>query len=232
MSDVLGRAIMDFWQTGKNRNILVEINGKRDRLMPSSIFFRQYKNMRGYERLALKYARGRVLDVGAAAGCHSLVLQKRGLDVTAIEKSSLSADVMRSRGVRNVLEKDFFKLKHIEFDTILLLMNGLGVCTSKAGLKKMLTHLKSILASEGQILGDSTDVQYANKKLNSANRAKSSYYGDVTFSVTYGEMKETFPWVFLDPDALKTTAEICGLECQILYSDDGAHYLVRITHKV
>jgi SAM-dependent methyltransferase len=230
MSDVLGSAIMDFWQTGKNKNILVEINGKRDRLMPSSLFFREYKNMIGYERLALKYARGRILDVGAAAGCHSLVLQKRGLEVTAIEKSSLSAEVMRNRGVKNVLEKDLFKLKNTEFDTILLLMNGLGVCGSKVGLKKMLAHLKTILSADGQILGDSTDVRYAARKLNSAGRDISKYYGDVEFSVTYGTMKESFPWVFIDPDTLQTTAELCGLDCQILYSDDGAHYLVRMSH--
>jgi 2-polyprenyl-3-methyl-5-hydroxy-6-metoxy-1,4-benzoquinol methylase len=52
---------------------------------PVGYFFRGPDQFAAYERQALDLCRGRVLDVGAGSGCHSLELQERGFDVTAIE---------------------------------------------------------------------------------------------------------------------------------------------------
>ena len=39
-------------------------------------------------------ATGKTLDVGAGSGCHSLVLQEKGIDVTAIDISPLSVETI------------------------------------------------------------------------------------------------------------------------------------------
>ena len=49
------------------------------------------------EEAALDLCRGRTLDVGAGAGCHSLILQERGLDVVAIDVAPEAVEVMRNQ---------------------------------------------------------------------------------------------------------------------------------------
>ena len=91
---------------------MVELRlGKTQWAGPLSTLFRTYDAMPGIEQKALDLAQGRTLDVGAASGCHSLVLQERGMDVTAIDISSLSVETMLARGVKKVILQDFFTLQ-------------------------------------------------------------------------------------------------------------------------
>ena len=98
--DPMGRAIAEYWKT------MVSTNRPKtaDRLrvfspmfeedeIPLTTLFRSYEDMPEIERKALDMAKGRILDVGAGAGCHSLVLQERGMDVTAIDISPLSVEL-------------------------------------------------------------------------------------------------------------------------------------------
>ena len=62
-------------------------------------------------------ATGKTLDVGAGSGCHSLVLQEKGIDVTAIDISPLSVETMKERGIKKVMEQDFFTQEE-QYDTI------------------------------------------------------------------------------------------------------------------
>ncbi|MGD9512392.1 MAG: class I SAM-dependent methyltransferase [Geminicoccaceae bacterium] len=77
------------------------------------------------ESRALDLCRGRVLDVGAGAGLHSLELQRHGLDVTAIDIASECVAIMRERGVRKAEVADLYVFDGGPFDTILCLCNGL-----------------------------------------------------------------------------------------------------------
>ncbi len=89
------------------------------------------------ERKALDMTKGKTLDVGAGSGCHSLFLQEKGIDVTAIDIAPLSVQTMKERGIKNVLEQDFFTLKG-QFETILMLMNGVGIVGTLERLPKCL----------------------------------------------------------------------------------------------
>lgn len=226
MKDPLGVAMMDFWSKGKAKKIGVTINGIKDEPMDPAIFFRSYQQMKGYERLALRMAKGSVLDVGAAAGCHSLILQKRNLDVTAVEISELACEVAKERGVKRVLNENIFNLKGIPFNTILMLMNGLGLAGSEEGTLKLLKHLKKMLAPKGVIIGDSTDILYSTMDAEKAFDSTSGYYGCVSFELEYEKIKANpFPWIYLDPALLADLADKAGLTCQIVHRDDGFHYL-------
>ena len=55
------------------------------------------------EWIALQHCRGRILDIGAGAGSHSLALQQLGQEVTALEISPLAAGIIKARGVSQVL---------------------------------------------------------------------------------------------------------------------------------
>jgi SAM-dependent methyltransferase len=230
LEDPLGVAMQDYWLTGKDRNIEIKINGKKDEPMKASLFFRNYQSMRGYERLALRMAKGSVLDIGAAAGCHSLILQKRKMDVTAIEKSPLASIVASQGGVKRVLNDDVFNLKGIEYNTILLLMNGLGLGGSEAGTLKLLKHIKRLLAPKGVIIGDSTDILYNTMDATSAFTIGGKYYGEVVFQLKYdGVEAEPFNWIYIDPSLLAELADKAGLTCNILHRDADFHYLAKLT---
>ena len=97
--DPMGRAIADYWKTKKADRLRVFSPMFEEDEIPLKVLFRSYKAMPEIERKALDMATGRTLDVGAASGCHSLVLQKKGIDVTAIDISPLAVETMKDRGV-------------------------------------------------------------------------------------------------------------------------------------
>jgi SAM-dependent methyltransferase len=114
-----------------------------------------------YEKIALKECQGKVLDLGCGAGCHALYLQGKGHEVTAVEISRKSAEVAQARGVEKVINEDWRNLSLKNFDTVLVLMNGMGLAESPAELNIMFRKLKGFLSKSGSILIDSTDVTYA-----------------------------------------------------------------------
>lgn len=76
------------------------------------VFFRSYEEMPDLEKMALSVCEGRILDVGAGTGCHSLVLQHFDNEVTAIDTAAHAVSVMKESGLKNVLHQDFFELEN------------------------------------------------------------------------------------------------------------------------
>mgnify|MGYP003440320988 FL=1 len=95
--DPMGRAILDFWQHGHAARLEVMSPMFDDDEIPVDTLFREYAEMPEVEKVALSKAGGKILDVGAGAGCHSLFLQSKGMDVTPIDISPNSVSVMRER---------------------------------------------------------------------------------------------------------------------------------------
>ena len=109
--DPMGRAIANYWKTKTADRLRVFSPMFEEDEIPMTVLFRKYKAMPEIEGKALDMATGKTLDVGAGAGCHSLVLQEKGIDVTAIDISPLSVETMKERGVKKVKEQDFFTLE-------------------------------------------------------------------------------------------------------------------------
>ncbi len=70
------------------------------------------------------------------------ILQNKGIDVSAIEISESACDLMRRRGVKKVINADIFQFELEQFDTIIMMMNGIGLCGDLEGLKNFLEYLK------------------------------------------------------------------------------------------
>jgi SAM-dependent methyltransferase len=226
MADVLGRAMKDYLEGDKEAFLVLHTSYGEIEAMPVNVFFRDYEQMPALEKYALSLCTGRVLDAGAGAGSHSLVLQKRGLSLTALDISPIAVEVMRQRGVRQVVAGDLFKLSLEPFDTILLLMNGIGIARDMKQVKYLLKHLKTLLLPGGQILLDSCDVNYLD-----GENIYQHYIGEVTYQFEYKTEKgDPFGWLYLDVKTLKKTARASGWQCQIIY-EEGESYLARLTVK-
>ena len=242
MKDPMGRAIADYYRTGTADRLRVFSPMFEEDEIPVQTLFRQYKDMPGIEQTAINMAKGRTLDVGAAAGCHSLVLQERGADVTAIDISPLSVETMKLRGVKKVLERDFFSLgcqqateqralsgdsiRRSQYDTILMLMNGIGIVGTLDRMPEFFGLLNKILAPGGQVLCDSSDISYVFE----GDMPEMDYYGEQSFRMQYKDtIGEPFPWLYIDADTLKLTAANNGYRVEVVAEGEHFDYLARIT---
>ena len=229
--DPMGRAIADYWKTKKAERLRVFSPMFEEDEIPLTTLFRSYDSMPEIERKALDLAKGRVLDVGAGAGCHSLVLKERGIDVTAIDISPLSVETMKERGVKKVLEQDFFTLDG-QFDTILMLMNGIGIVGTLERLPKFFKQIDKILAPGGQVLCDSSDISYVFETEDGIIELPDdmSYYGEHSFQMQYKDtIGEPFDWLYIDADTLKEKAVRNGYAVEVVAEGEHYDYLARIT---
>lgn len=225
MNDPFGEAIKDYYEKGKAPHLIVNSNYTEGEKIMASWFFRSEKEMPLIERTALKHCSGKILDVGSAAGCHALLLQKKGFYVTALEKSPMASEVMKKRGIQKVVCDDIMNYSENKFDTILLLMNGAGIGETLAGLEKLLTHLKSLLTEKGQIIMDSTDIKYLFEEDDGSvwiDLANERYYGEMVYEVKYKKSVSKFKWLFVDFHTLKKVAEKLGLNCILV--GNGKHF--------
>lgn len=99
--DPMGAAILDFQKQGKAARLRVLSSMFEEDEMPVTHLFRSFREMPVLEQKALQLAKGRVLDIGAGSGCHTLELQEKGLAVKAIDISPLSCEAMKLRGVKD-----------------------------------------------------------------------------------------------------------------------------------
>lgn len=229
----MGSAIKAYFEKGRAAKLRVFSPMFDEDEIPVKMLFRKENEMPSIERKALSMARGRTLDVGAGAGCHSLVLQQRGVDVTAIDISPLAVETMKLRGVKEVRQQDFFEVDEC-FDTILMLMNGIGIVGRLQRMPLFFRLLDRILAPGGQLLCDSSDICYVfeNEDGEMLFPEGDGYYGELTYQMQYDDVKgETFPWLYIDDETLRACAEACGYQVEVVQQGEHYDYLARITKK-
>ena len=229
--DPMGHAIADFHATGKAARLRVFSPMFDEDEIPVTTLFRSIEDMPVVEQEALKAASGKILDVGGGSGCHSLALQEMGKAVTAIDISPLAVATMRERGVRDVREQDFFTFDG-QFDTILMLMNGIGIVGSLARMDAFFMQVDHLLAPGGQLLCDSSDICYVFEDEDGFIDLTGieGYYGELTYRMQYKDIKgEPFPWLFIDPETLREQAAAHGFQCDILAHGEHYDYLARLT---
>ncbi len=226
MSDVLGHAIFDYHHKRANGALWIHNKYGDKEEMPIDTYFRDEEEIPDLEWLALEQSRGRVLDIGAGAGSHAILLQEQGFDVTALDISPLCVEVMNGRGVRKALAADIYSYNQGKFDTLLLLMNGIGIAGDVAGLKGLLNHLKTLLSKGGQVLFDSSDVAY----LYDGSLPELAYYGEIAYQYEYHELKgDWFSWLYIDEHKMNTIASEAGFQMEVLLEDENGQYLARLT---
>ena len=230
--DPMGAAILDYQKSGKAGRLRVLSSMFEEDEMPVKHLFRKVEEMPMLEQKALKLAKGKVLDIGAGSGCHTLALQEKGLEVKAIDISPLSCEAMRLRGVKDAECINLFD-DHLKtgFDTILLLMNGTGIAGKIENLPALFNRLKALLNQGGQILIDSSDLKYIyeNEDGSFDINLNGAYYGEVDYQMIYKDIKgDSFDWLYVDFPLLKSIAESCGLHSELVAEGEHYDYLARI----
>jgi SAM-dependent methyltransferase len=232
MKDLFGKAILDF-QTGNDpQDLITETTISEADEMSVAYLFRSFADMPKIEQRALSMAKGKILDIGCGAGSHSLFLQEKKLDVVSIDISENAVKACRLRGLKNTFVKDFMDIEAERYDTILLLMNGTGLCGRLSNISTFFGKLKSLLNPGGQILIDSSDIIYMFDEDEDGGKWISSeheYYGDLTFYISYkGEKEEPFDWLYVDYNTFQNAAIASGLQCEMVLEGEHFDYLARL----
>ncbi len=233
----LATALEAYSQGDRGALFVVHSEAGEPETMEVGLFFRTRESLRAVDREALRRVRGRVLDVGAGVGCISLILQREGFRVTAVEMRPEAVEIMRGRGIEELREGSVEGMEQSgSYDTLLLLMNGPAIAGTLAGFTRLLGTLEGLLAPGGQILLDSTDIWPRLSRPDQVNESPSrspgdagEYSGELQYQMEFrGEKGAPFPQLFLDPETLGILADEEGFRSEIVWTGSEGEYLARL----
>lgn len=233
MKDLFGQALLDYQTNNSPGKLMAATSISEADEMELPYLFRDFSQMPPIEQKAIELARGNVLDIGCGSGCHSLELQQRGLKVTSIDHSEKAVKVARMRGVHSVRCETLHEHKG-EYDTLLLLMNGTGICGRYEALPQFMKTLRNLLIPNGQVLIDSSDLIYMFDEDSDGGKwiPTDGYYGELEFYLSYkGEEEEPFPWLYLDFNTLSNAAADAGFSCEMMLEGQNFDYLARLVRR-
>ena len=234
-NDALGNACRDYLNGNKSAEIIVQSNIVEDDVLPVEYLFRSFNEMPDLEKKALTLSSGKILDVGAGVGSHALYLQQSNKEVFANEISPAACAIMKQRGVKNVIEQNFYDLpENTKYDTIIMLMNGIGIAEETANLQRFFNKVKSLLTPNGCLLVDSSDVRYLFEDDDGSLliNLNDDYYGEISYRMNYKDIKgKSFKWLFIDDELLKFYAEKNGFKMEKVAEGHHYDYLARLSLK-
>ena len=224
--DIFGQALLDYDQGDLDSKLWLHNDYGPPEEMPVDVFFRTETEMPEMEVLALSLCEGRILDIGAGVGSHALILQDKGFDVTALEISGTACQIMKTRGVFKVVNADILQFSGDTFDTLLLLMNGIGLTGDLRGLSEFLDHAKTLLNPGGALIFDSSDILYLYEDI---PLPKDKYYGEIAYRYEYrAQSGDWFRWLYVDAELLRKIASEAGWQMELLLEDAMDQFLVRL----
>ncbi|MGY4383456.1 SAM-dependent methyltransferase [Pedobacter sp. UYP24] len=225
--DVFGEALKDQFLKPPAETLWVHNSYDDPEEMPVDIYFRDEEEMPELELRAMELCKGKTLDVGAGVGSHALILQQRGFDITGMDISAAAVDIMKKRGLKKAMEGDILKYTADTYDTLLFMMNGIGLTGTIAGLTSFLEKVKALLNPGGQLVFDSSDLSYLYQEIEFPAKG---YFGEVSFRYEYRSTKGSwFKWIYVDQQTLKTIASKKGWTVEIIFEDDSDQYLARLS---
>ena len=216
--DAFGHAILDYFE-GRNPQEAASFGCRT--------WFAEYPDWFERERKAIAHAKGRILDVGCAAGRHSLYLQARDHEVLAIDSSPLAIRTCKNRGVRRarVLRVTELCRRLGTFDTILMLGNNFGLTGNIRRGRWLLRRLKGMTSSGGIILagsGYSEDKQSPEFMARvAANRKQRRLPGEFTLRPRYKNyVSPPIQWLYASKSDMRTILDGTGWQVRRFFDDD------------
>lgn len=200
--------------------------------VPAAPFF-ESATFPSLEISAMEQCNGHILDVGSAAGRHSLELIRRGFKVTSLDIAPEMEVIMKDRGLSDILIADVMQFSGQRFDTLLMLMNGIGMVETLKGLEQFLNHAHQLIVPGGQIVCDSIDVSVGNDSQHKAytenNLSQGRPAGQQAFTMEYdGGDSTRFDWLHIDFPSLSQICQCTGWEANLIESESDGHYLCKI----
>ncbi len=238
--DAYGRQLLEQYN---NQTATAEIIERDDDYIDTGsdagLYFSEYRQWSPLERRAIKRARGKILDIGCGAGRHSLHLQKKGFDVTAIDNSPGAIKVCKLRGLKQAFVRpiaDIDKFKSNSFDTILMFGNNFGLFGDAENARLLLEKMNRITAPDAQIIaGTRNPYQTDNAEhlqYHKLNRRRGRMGGQIRMRVRFGKIVgEWFDYLFVSPEEMEKIIAASDWEIKELIESEQAQYFAIINKK-
>lgn len=158
--DAYGREIYDYLL---GRRDIYEIVERDDGYVDLSVgprgYFAEYKDWPAYHKKGIRFARGRVLDIGCGAGRCLLYLQGKGHEVVGIDNSPLAIKVCKKRGAKKALVRPITGIGPDLgiFDTIVMYGNNFGLFGSFKRARWLLRRMYGMTSDMARIIAESLD---------------------------------------------------------------------------
>ena len=218
--DAYGRLILEYFEKGEGVEIAERVDGfiAAGRYGPAAYFF-PFRRWPKAERQAMRYAGGRVLDVGCGAGRVALEFQARGHDAVGIDVSPLAVEVSRRRGVRDVRELSVTRVGRELglFDTIVMFGGNFGLMGSRRRAPWLLRRFRSLTNEGARILAESVNPYTTDNPEHLAyherNRRRGRMGGQLRIRIRNGTYST--PWLdylLASPEEMAELAEGTGWE--------------------
>ena len=184
------------------------------------------------ERRAVRYARGRVLDLGSGGGRVLIHLQSRGFDAVGIESSPLVARVARRRGARNlrVMRVEDIDGRLGAFDTVVMFGNNFGMLGSVAKTQRLLKRLRGVTTDRARILAGSATPYPARTATQRAyfahNRRLGKPPGTIRIRLRFAQhVTPWLEWLFVSPRELERIVAGTGWRITKLVKREAPQYV-------
>lgn len=228
--DAFGLVLADLL-AGKRAMTIVERDDGYMDAEDSSFYLRDVRRWPAVERQALRYVRGRVLDVGTGAGRAALELQRRGRRVVGIDISPGARRVARKRGVKDVRTASLEDLDDSlgRFDTVVMFGNNLGLLGTRARSRRILRRLHAITGDRGRIVGTNYDPHHTKNPHNISyhrrNRDRGLMPGQIRLRLRYRHLTSPWiEWLFFSPRELDELLDGTGWRTRRLLQGDDHEY--------
>ena len=231
--DPYGQMLLASLESGEKLSEIIEREDKYiDTGSEPGLYFSEYKSWPAAEKEAIDYAKGRILDIGCGAGRHSLFLQDKGLDVTAIDNSPGAIKVCKTRGIKKALVKsvsEISKFKSGSFDTVLLLGNNFGLFGDFQSARKRLKQLDRITTDAGMIIAGTRNpygtTSPEHLRYHKLNRDRGRLPGQITFRIRFGALVgEWFDYVLVSPDEMESILDRTGWQIVKFFGKTSCNY--------
>jgi SAM-dependent methyltransferase len=232
--DAYGRLILDALD-GKEPIEVVERDDGFVFAYRTNYLVDPYRRWQPVERRAMRFVRGRALDIGCGAGRVCLHLQERGAEVVGIDNSPGAVEACRRRGVKDVR---LVSIRDIDeelgtFDTLLMVGNNFGLLGARRAAVGALRRLHAVTRPGGRLIGQSFDPHSLTDPAQMAYRARNVERGRLpgTQRVRVRYLDRSTPWfdvTMFSPAELEALLDGTGWRARRILPGRGAGYVAII----
>ena len=232
--DTFGQILWAFYK-GKRVAEVFEIMDGYIFVDSPKTYFLEYEDWTLHQKRAMKFVKGRVLDVGCGAGRHSLYLQKKGFEVLGIDSSPMAIKICRLRGLKSAkvmpIEKIDFKPRF--FDTVLMIGNNFSLFGGFKKARRLLKKLDRVTTENALIITESFNPYKTDKaaylKYYQMNKKKGRMSGQLRVRIRFENyVSKWFDWLMVSKGEMEEI--LVGTKWKIMefLDSEGAQYIAII----